>query len=460
MSPGKKIAYAAPAFALAIVGIPVYVYVPKFYTDVVGINIALLGYILLGIRIFDAITDPLIGFLSDKTKSRFGRRRPYVGGGAVLLALSMWFLLNPPKASSIFETYWFGIWIFSLFLFWTLVTVPYEALGPEITFDYDERTVLFGIRDGALIAGTLVAASSPAAVTWIFGLSSDAAGERRKFFWIGAMYAPLLVATCWICVLAIQERFKVRSEERIDIRKGFRSLVQNKPFGILLTAYTVSAFGNNLPASLILFYVQYVLKSQQADLFLLIYFVTGVLFLPGWVLLSHRLGKKWTWLAAMALNTGAFLGVFFLGPGDAKIYGVLVFASGIGFGATVALPSAIQADVIDYDELLSGERREGHYIGLWSISRKLAAALGVGLALSILGRTGYMPNVDQSPQVILTLRVLYALVPCICNAAAFVVLLAYPISRRVHEDIRNAIKERQAGKHVTDPLRPDRPIDW
>lgn len=459
MSPGKKIAYAAPAFALAIVGIPVYVYVPKFYTDVVGVNIALLGYILLGVRIFDAVTDPFIGFLSDKTKSRFGRRRPYIAGGALLLALSIWFLLNPPKASPVFETYWFGIWLFSLFLFWTLVTVPYEALGPEITFNYDERTVLFGIRDGALIAGTLVAAISPAAVVWIFGLSSDADGEREKFFWIGVVYAPLLVATCWLCVLAIQERSKPAREQKSNFRQGFRSLVRNKPFGILIIAYTISAFGNNLPASLILFYVQYVLKSQQADLFLLIYFVTGVLFLPGWVLLSRRLGKKWTWLAAMALNTGAFLGVFFLGPGDAKLYGILVFASGIGFGATVAIPSAIQADVIDYDELLSGERREGHYIGLWSVSRKLAAALGVGLALSILGRIGYMPNVDQPPQVILTLRILYALVPCICNAAAFLVLLAYPISRKIHEDIRNAIKERQEGKPVTDPLHPGRLVD-
>ena len=163
-----------------------------------------------------------------------------------------------------------------------------------------------------------------------------------------------------------------------------------------------------------------------------------------------------TWLAAMVINTGAFIGVFFLGPGDAHIYVVLVFLSGIGFGATLAIPSAMQADVIDYDELLTGERREGQYIGIWSITKKLAAALGVGIALAILGAVGYTPNVEQSEQVQFTLRVMYALIPSLCNMAAFVIALAYPISRRVHREILAAISERRAGRTVADPLRPER----
>ena len=108
----------------------------------------------------------------------------------------------------------------------------------------------------------------------------------------------------------------------------------------------------------------------------MLYLVTGIIFLPTWIWISGRTGKKAAWLASMGLNTGAFVGVFFLGPGDAVIYGILVFLSGIGFGATLAIPSAIQADVIDYDEFLTGERREGQYIGLWSISKKFAAAAG------------------------------------------------------------------------------------
>jgi GPH family glycoside/pentoside/hexuronide:cation symporter len=448
----KKTAYAAPAFALAVVGIPVYVYIPKFYTDVVGIHIGILGLLILGVRLFDAVTDPLIGFISDKTRTRFGRRRPYMALGSVALAGAIFLLFNPFDGSEGFETLWFGIWIFCLFLFWTVVTVPYESLGPEISFDYHERTVLFGMRDGALIAGTLIAASSPFMVSKLLGLPNDPQGQKAKFFWISVIYCPLVIALCWWCVFAIKERLGQGGNHGVKWWHGLQQVLQNRPFIILLISYTVAAFGSNLPATLILYYVQYVLRSANADLFLVLYFVTGILFLPGWIRLAKKIGKKYAWITSMVFNTGAFIGVFFLGPGDAWIYGILVFLSGVGFGATLAIPSAMQADVIDYDELLTGERREGQYIGLWSIAKKLAAALGVGISLSLLGVSGYSPSVEQSEKVVFYLRVLYALVPSICNLIALAIALAYPISRTRHKAIRAAIQERQDGHAVTDPL--------
>ncbi|GAB4344994.1 MAG: MFS transporter [Candidatus Abyssubacteria bacterium] len=448
----KALAYAAPAFALALVGIPLYIHIPKFYTDVVGVNIAVLGHILLGVRIFDAVTDPMMGLLSDKTETRFGRRRPYIAGGALALAVAMYLLFNPPSASPSFETAWFGIWIFGVFLFWTIIVVPYESLGPELTFDYDERTVLFGMRDGALMIGTLAAAASPIAISRVLGLSPDAEGERLKFFWLSVLYVPLIIGLSWWCVASIQERARDQESASANLMKGLNHVIRNRPFLILIAANTVSSLGNNLPAVLILYFVQYILHSAHAGLFLVLYLVTGIFFLPAWVLLARRWDKKKTWLAAMAVNTGPFFGVFFLGPSDTLLYGVLVFLSGTGFGATVALPSAMQADVIDYDELLSGARREGHYIGIWSITRKLAAAFGVGVALAILGYAGYEPNVEQSAKVQSALRILYCVVPCVCNLAAFIILLAYPLTRTIHEEIRAAIPERHAGRPVCDPL--------
>jgi glycoside/pentoside/hexuronide:cation symporter, GPH family len=457
LTSSRKIAYAAPAFTLAVVGIPVYVYLPKFYTDVVGVHIGVLGFLLLAVRLFDAVTDPLLGYLTDNTRTPFGRRRPYIALGSLALAVSLYLLFNPPtKASPTFETWWFGICIFSVFLFWTTVVVPYESLGPELTFDYHERTSLFGLRDGAMLAGTLVAAGSPLIVSRVLGLSQDAEGERLKFFWIAAVYGPLLILFSWWCVLALQERAGIEQSARGRLFRGFYAVAKNKPFLLLLGSYTIAAFGSNLPATLILYYVEYVLGSNQADLFLVLYFVTGIVFLPGWVLLSRRIGKKWAWIASMGINTGSFVGVFFLGPGDAPIYGVLVFFSGIGLGATIAIPSAMQADVIDYDELLTGERREGRYIGLWSISKKLAAALGVGLSLSILSYAGYTPNVEQSETVKMTLRVLYALVPSTFNLVGLAIALFYQIGSQAHQEILAAIEGRKAGKNVQDPLRPKR----
>jgi GPH family glycoside/pentoside/hexuronide:cation symporter len=450
--PATKLAYAAPAFALAVVGIPVYVYLPKFYTDVVGIDITALGTILAGVRIFDAVTDPPMGYLSDRTLSRFGRRRPYIAIGALFVALFLFLLFTPPEGSPGFETLWFGTCIYALFLFWTVVTVPYEALGPEITFDYHERNALFGLRDGLLITGTLAAAASPAAVRAMFGLSTDAAGERATFFWIALIYAPLVIGSAWWCTAAIRER---PSHERsaAGIWSGLRLTLRNRPFVILLSAYTISAVGNNLPATLILYYVQYVLESPHADAFLLLYFATGIAFLPGWVRLARHIGKKRAWLMSIAVNTGAFIGVFFLGPGDVPLYALLVFVSGIGLGATLALPSSIQADVIDYDELLTGERREGRYIGLWSIAKKLAAAVGVGAGLALLGLAGYAPNARQPEEALLALRVLYALVPSACNLAALAIGCTYPIGADTHGRILDAIQIRRQGGAWEDPLK-------
>ena len=450
-----KIAYSVPAFALAVVGIPVYVYIPKFYTDVVGVNIILIGYILLGVRIFDALTDPVLGYISDRTRSKMGRRRPYIGWGSLFVALSMYFLFNPPYTSPFYETAWFTFFIYALFLSWTAVTVPYESLGPEITFDYNERTSIFGIRDGLLIAGTLAAASSPLAMQWLFNLADDPNGERLKFFWTSVMYAPLLIGSCWLCVIAVKENPQKHDPGATSIWGGLRQTVRNRPFIILLSAYTVSAIGSNLPAALILYYVEYVLLSQMAEAFLLLYFVTGILFLPGWIAISKRRGKKFAWLASMAINSGAFAGVFFLGPGDTALYGILVFLSGTGFGATLAIPSSIQADVIDYDELLTDERREGQYVGLWAISKKLAAAVGVGAGLSIIGIAGYVPNIEQSEQVRLALRTLYALVPSACNLLAILIAMKYPITEALHREIREGISMRKQGRTVTDPLNPD-----
>jgi GPH family glycoside/pentoside/hexuronide:cation symporter len=454
----EKTAYAAPAFALAVVGIPVYVYIPKFYTDVIGVHVSAMGLILLIVRLFDAVTDPAIGLISDRIRTPFGRRRPFIAVGALLTGVAILLLFNPPHLNPDAATAWFMVLIFLLFLFWTVIIVPYESLGPELTFDYNERTTLFGMRDGALIAGTLVAAASPAAIKGLMSLPEGGQGERETFFILSLVYVPLIFASAFWCVLTFKERAIKMVVQRDNIFKQISSSLRNRPFRILLISYTISAIGNNLPATLILYYVEYVLHSTRADLFLVLYFMTGILFLPLWVAGAKRYEKKLMWLASMAVNTGAFSGVFFLGPGDELAYGILVFISGIGFGATLAIPSAIQADVIDYDELISGQRREGLYIGLWSIAKKMAAAFGVGVGLALLGVSGYVPNVKQSESVVFSLRILYALVPCVCNVIAIVIAFAYPISGSMHRKIRDAISRRNAGEPILDPLAPGRKI--
>ena len=443
---GLRISYALPALALAVVGIPVYVYMPKFYTDVMGLSAATAGSVLLAIRLFDALSDPPCGWISDWTRTSLGRRRPYILFGAFALAASLWGLFHPPSWSGDALRWWFSITVFSVFLFWTIVEVPYEALGPEITLDYDERTRLLGLRDGFVLLGILIAAAFPTLLGVLLRLPETAAGDRTTFRLMGGLYAPFLVTACLVCAARVHERHPLGSwpSAELSFRENLKASLKNRPFVILLCAYTVSAFGSNLPATLILYYVQYVLGSSKADVYLMIYFVTGIVFLPGWIRLATAFGKKEAWMAAMAINTGAFVGVFFLGRGDDWLYAALVFLSGIGFGGTVALPSAMQADVIDYHQWLTGERLEGFYIGVWSVAKKLAAALGVGAALMLLGHAGYEPNVVQSEPVLFRLRVLYALAPSLCNALAMATAWAYPLDRTKHAALRRALAERSS----------------
>jgi len=449
----RRLAYALPAFGLAVVGLPVYLYMPKFYADVVGVPVAAIGAILLGVRIFDAFSDPLIGMLSDRTRSRFGRRRPWIVLGALPLALCIGLLFAPPALAADTATVWFAVSVFALFLFWTVVTVPYEALGVEISFDYDERTSLLALRDGILLLGTVVAVLSPFLLRVVGGLPDDAAGERERFLYFAVIYAPLVVLLCWIAAARVPERATAATTTfATGSLDGLASVMRNRPFGVLLGSYAIAALGSNLPATLILFYVEYVLQDDRAEPFLLMYFVTGIVLLPFWVWLARRIEKKVAWIAAMSINTGAFLGVFFLGAGQGDLYGFLIILSGVGFGGTLAIPSAMQADVIDYDELLSGRRREGIFIGAWSIARKLAAALGVGIALVVLGSSGYQPKVEQSPEAVFALRVMYALVPSVLNLIAIFVALAYPIDRACHRKILEALANRRAGKPWRDPV--------
>ncbi|GMV41694.1 MAG: sodium:solute symporter [Myxococcales bacterium] len=447
-----RTAYALPGFALALVGIPVFVYLPKFYTDVVGVSMTVFGAIFLIARVLDAFVDPWIGVVSDRTRSRLGRRRPYLVWGALPLALAAVWLYVPPLLGATGSAIWLAIGVAAFFFLWTLVTIPYRSLGPELTPDYDERTVLFGWRDAAIIGGTMVAAAAVPAVGDAFGLPDTSSGERRRFLIYVAIAAPVLVWSCLRCAQVVRERVATTPAHPTGLLRGTAEALRNRPFAVLLAAYTVSAFGSNLPASLIPYYTEHVLHADIVGPIFILYFTVGISFIPLWVRAARRYGKKAAFLVATACNTGAFSFVFFLGEGDVLAYFVLVGLSGIGAGAVIVMPNSMQADVIDYDELRTGRRREGQFVGLWSVAEKFAAAVGVGLALPILGLAGYKPNQQQTPEVLLTLRCLYVLVPVACNLAAFGLTLLYPIDRKSHEAIRAAIQRREGGSAVVDPL--------
>jgi GPH family glycoside/pentoside/hexuronide:cation symporter len=434
-----RIAYGVPNFGLALVGVPILVYLPRFYSDVMGVSVAWLGVVFVAGRIIDAVTDPVMGVLSDRSRSARGRRRPWILWGCLPLALLTVALYVPPeRLSDAATTVWASLVILGWFLAYTVVNVPYRALGPELSDDYDERTALFSIREGMLVLGTAVAAVGPGVIGLVLGLE-DGQGERMRFAVYVAATTPILVITCLTCGLRVKERFAGQAAAPTTLAGvvgQMRQAFANRPFVILLSAFVVIALGSSLPVVLISYFLTYWLDAGPLlPLFLLIYFGVGMACLPGWVWLSRRRGKKITWLAAMAINTGFFAFVSLLGPGQALAYGILVAFSGIGGVAVLAMPYAMQADVIDHDELLTGERREGLYGGLWSIAEKTAAGVGLGVAMLALDVAGYRPNQEQTPQVLDVLRLIYIGVPCLCTTTGFLIALRYPLDRAAHQAI-------------------------
>ncbi|NIR43715.1 MAG: MFS transporter [Gemmatimonadetes bacterium] len=462
LAPLTIAAYGAPGLVLAALALTFYVFLPKYYADIVGIDLTVLGLLVLLSRVWDAVIDPAIGAWSDRTVSRWGRRRVWMALGAVPLALSFLALVRLPTLESPWlQAVYLGALTFLFFFFWTMVTVPYEAMGAELSFDYDERTRLLGVREGAVLAGTLLAALIPLAVGYDLAPADVVAAERQRYWRIGLVYALLVVALIGVCVVIVRER-AVRPGQRPEaFFRGLATLWGNRPFRILLSAYAVTALGFAVAATLVLFYVDHVLASDRGPLILALYLGVGTALVPVWIKMAALWEKRRAWLIALALNTGAFVWAIFLGPGDGTTFGIIVVVSALGVGGVMALPPSMQADVIDYDEWRTGLRREGEYIGFWSIVKKLAAALSAGLAFPILDLSGYAPGAEQQGSAaVWALKLLYVGVPSLCNVIAFAIVWRYPIDRTAHQALRAEIDARPLPINASTEPKPVTSWAW
>lgn len=444
LAPRTIVAYGAPGLVLAALALTFYVFLPKYYADIIGIDLTVLGLVVLLSRVWDAVIDPAIGAWSDRTVSRLGRRRTWMALGAIPLALSFLALVRLPTLEGpLAQALYIGALTFLFFFFWTMVTVPYEAMGAELSFNYDERTRLLGVREGGILLGTLLAALIPILIGFDLAPTGGAAAERERFWRVGLLYALLVVGLTGICVVLVRERRVTAGQRPEAFFKGLSTLWGNRPFRILLSAYAVSSLGFAAAATLVLFYVDHVLDSDRGPLILALYLGVGTALVPVWIRVATVWEKRRAWLLSLALNTGAFVWAVFLGPGDGTLFGIIVVFSALGVGGVMALPPSMQADAIDFDEWRTGLRREGEYIGFWSIVKKLAAALSAGLAFPILDLSGYLPGADQQGvAAIWTLKFLYVGTPTVCNVIAFVIGLRYPIDRATHQRIRAEIEAR------------------
>ncbi|NIA72113.1 MFS transporter [Pelagibius litoralis] len=430
------LAYGLPGLPLAAIGVPLYVYLPAFYAEELGLGLASVGGALLIARIWDLFTDPLMGRLSDALRTPWGRRRPWMLLGVPILLISAWFLFLPAQAPGFI---YLTAWTMALYLGSTMILLPYSAWGAELSQNYNERSRIAAWREGFVVVGTVIAAALPSLV-------GDDRSLTLEWLFIGILVAlPLCVAaTC----LSVNEP-AIAQKTTLPWRRSVAILLRNGPFLRLVSAYFLNGIAIGLPSTLFLLYVKFGLEAESwTGPLLLTYFVCGIAALPLWLRLASRIGKHRAWCLAMLLACGVFIWVPLLGPGDTWAFLVVCILSGFALGADLALPPAIQADVIDLDSLHSRRQRAGVYFGLWGIATKLALALAVGLSFPLLDLAGFTPAAEQ-PGAVWALALLYGLAPVVFKLAAILLVWNFPITAQRQHRIRALINRRESRRSTT-----------
>ncbi len=465
-----KLLYGAPSFAGAAMVIPIFIHMPKFYADVVLVPLGYLAMAIAIARSLDALSDPLMGWISDHTHTRLGRRRPYMLIGAPLCGVAFFCLLNPPASlTGGRAALWFGVTFILYFIFHTVYVLPHYALGPELTQNYHERSTLFAWRESFTILGTIVASAAPGVMMKALHLT-----DRQVFFRLGIFFGVLLTILYWLLVLTVKERPDFVARESNPLVPGVRRALRNRPFGILLGSYVVGSIAGAIPATMMPFFNAYVIRPDNPtfwlSMLLLGYFAFGFISLPMWVWVARRVGKLNAYLASFFLGITGGGAMFLLGPGDTWWLLVLICWAGIGFGAGLFLTPSMQADVIDYDELYTGKRREAQYTAFWSMLPKFVAIPSAAVPIAILASLGYIPNAVQAPRVVFAIRAIFALGPAICSMLSFLIAQRFPITQTIHRAILDGIASHTRGEAVLDPLTgvivpppkpgPDEDVGW
>ena len=401
-------AYGVLAVPLAMAALPLYVHLPKFYGDHLGVSLAALGALLLVLRLADALVDPLLGAWSDRARSR---KRP-IALAMPVLAVGLAALFLPPVRGEAALLAWLGAAMALVYAAFSLATINHGAWGAELADDPVERTRITAVREGLALAGVVVASVAP---TLLGGADGEAAGMRR--------FALAFVVVCLGCAavtLGLAPSAPMPAARGAPVRAGIAHALADPLFRRLLAVFVANGIASAIPATLVLFFVADVLDAERRQgLFLVLYFVAGAAGMPLWVRVSARFGKVRAWLAAMALAAAAFVWAALLGPGDVAAFALICVLSGLALGADLALPPSLLADVIGRRGRMEAT---GAYFGLWTLATKLNLALAAGLALPLLAWLGYEPG-TRDPGELSALAFVYAAVPCVLKAGAALTLV-------------------------------------
>jgi GPH family glycoside/pentoside/hexuronide:cation symporter len=438
-----KFIYGAGDTGFSLTSTILGAYFAIFLTDVVGLAPGIAAASIFIGRSWDYINDPIIGHISDRTRSRWGRRRPFLLFGAIPFGLAfilLWWI--PPITTSIGLAAYYAV---AYLLFDTAATfayMPYFALTPELTDDYDERTALTSYRMFFSILGGLVAFTIPLMIIGTFRPEN-----ATRVTLMGVIFAIASVLPLWLTFFGTQERNLHMEKERPGLRESLQAAFKNRPFVFSAGIFLLTWVAVTILEGTLLFFLKYVVEREaQSDLIMATIFITAIFALPLWEYTSRRWNKQRAYIAGIGFWAVVQLLMITLTPASPLplLLTLSVFA-GIGVGAAHVLPWSIIPDAIEWDELHTGKRHEGMFYSLVTLMQKIASSIAIPLVLVLLEVTGYVPNsLEQPGSAILGIRIVVGPIPAILLCAGIAFAWLYPLSREAHSDIRQQLQKRRS----------------
>ena len=436
-------AYGLPGIGAGYMYLLIGLYVMKFSTDVLLISPLVMGLIFSASRIWDAISDPLVGYLSDRTRSRYGRRRTWMAASVVPIAGAFVMIFAPPTAlSDTGLVIWMAVAIIGWYSMMTAFFVPHLSLGAELSTNYHERSRLFGYRHGFYTVGSILCL-----VTMQLLIGAEAEGPaaaRARALELSVPACVVMGAMILFAVSRLRERPEFQGRVTDKPLKAFADVWRNEHARLLIVVTLIENIGSAAIGVLTLYVAQYVVGAPaMAPLVILAYMVPSAASVPLWIPLSRRVGKIRLWMFSMLLTGFSFGGMFALAFIDPDIRLGLMFIlaafAGLAAGCGGTIGPSVQGDVIDYDEHRTGERKEGSYFAAWNFVYK--SAFGIMLALTgfVLDLSGFVPNQPQTMTTQVWMVGLYGAFPLFCYSIGAALFSRFKLDEAAYREIRKEL---------------------
>lgn len=426
------------------------VYFAIFLTDVIGLPARLAAAAIFIGRSCDYINDPIIGHISDRTRTRWGRRRPFLLFGAAPFAFSFMLLwLHPPWGNQIVLAVYYALAYVLFDLAFTLVNMPYAALTPELTTDYDERTSLTSYRMFFSIVGSLIAFTIPLAL-----VDSFVPENSGRVLGMGILFGLLCLLPVLTVFFNTRERSEYMTAEQPRLSQSLKAAAQNRPFIFGAGIYLFTWIAVDILQTALLFFMKYVLQREsQSDMIMASIFITALAALPLWVWIARRWDKRLAYIVGIAFWAGVQLVLVSLNASSGLgLLMMLCVLAGIGVSAAHVLPWSMIPDAIEWDEWKTGERHEGMFYSLISLMQKVASSIAIPLILLLLDTTGYVPNAtQQSTSAMLGIRLVVGPIPAMLLCTGILFALVYPLKRAAYSQVVAELEERRLASSLIPP---------